>query len=238
MIRLERNEVINMHFSPLQYFPLAPLFILLFLFVIVIIVALIEFGIIQYAYEKMGVSRRYVFAILLLSLAGSAINIPVAELPEKEVVSDRIVNFFGVLHVIPMVKEWPHTIIAVNLGGAVVPLMLSVYLIVKNGLYLRGAVAIAAVSVLVHAMSTPVPGLGIAVPPLLPGVFSAIIAVLLSRRYSAPLAYISGSMGTLIGADLLNLAKIQGLGAPIASLGGAGTYDGIFISGIIAVLLA
>ena len=45
-------------------------------------------------------------------------------------------------------------------------------------------------------------------------------------------------MGTLIGADLLNLGKIHGLGAPIASIGGAGTFDGVFLSGILAVLLA
>jgi uncharacterized membrane protein len=52
------------------------------------------------------------------------------------------------------------------------------------------------------------------------------------------LAYISGSLGTLIGADLLNLNNIQGLGAPVASIGGAGTFDGIFVTGILAVLLA
>jgi hypothetical protein len=37
---------------------------------------------------------------------------------------------------------------------------------------------------------------------------------------------------------LLNLGKIQGLGAPVASIGGAGKFDGIFLTGIIAVLLA
>jgi uncharacterized membrane protein len=45
-------------------------------------------------------------------------------------------------------------------------------------------------------------------------------------------------MGTLIGADLTNLDKIRGLGAPVASIGGAGTFDGIFLTGILAVLLA
>ena len=45
-------------------------------------------------------------------------------------------------------------------------------------------------------------------------------------------------MGTLIGADIMNLGKIQGLGAPVASIGGAGTFDGVFLVGIVAVLLA
>jgi len=62
--------------------------------------------------------------------------------------------------------------------------------------------------------------------------------VLLSREYAAPLAYISGCLGTLIGADLLNLRVMGELGASIASIGGAGTFDGVFLTGILAVLLA
>jgi len=64
---------------------------------------------------------------------------------------------------------------------------------------------------------------------------TAIIALLLSREQAAPLAYI----GSLIGADLLNLGSARGLGAPVASIGGAGTFDGIFfLIGIVAVLIA
>jgi uncharacterized membrane protein len=49
---------------------------------------------------------------------------------------------------------------------------------------------------------------------------------------------VGGTMGTLIGADILNLDKISSLGAPVASIGGAGTFDGIFLTGILAVLVA
>jgi uncharacterized membrane protein len=94
------------------------------------------------------------------------------------------------------------------------------------------------VSALVHWMAHPVPGVGIAVPVLVPPVAATAVAVILSWRYAPALAFISGTLGTLIGADLLNLGKIQGLGAPIASIGGAGTFDGIFTTGILAVLLA
>jgi len=66
-----------------------------------------------------------------------------------------------------------------------------------------------------------------------PVVATAILALVLSREYAAPLAYIGGSMGTLIGADILNLDNIGSLGAPIASIGGAGTFDGIFLTGIL-----
>ena len=89
-----------------------------------------------------------------------------------------------------------------------------------------------------HWLANPVPGVGIAVPVFIPAVVTAVVSLLLSRINTAPLAYISGSMGTLIGADLTNLDKVQGLGAPVASIGGAGTFDGIFLTGILAVLLA
>ena len=64
------------------------------------------------------------------------------------------------------------------------------------------------------------------------------VIVLLSLRYAAPLAYIGGSLRTLVGADLLNLGRVQGLGAPVVSIGGAGTFDGIFLTGVLAVLIA
>ena len=64
------------------------------------------------------------------------------------------------------------------------------------------------------------------------------MALALTWRFAAPLAYIGGSLGVLIGADLLNLSLLRGLGAPVASIGGAGTFDGIFLTGVIAVLLA
>src|SRR5262249_3762560 len=78
---------------------------------------------------------------------------------------------------------------------------------------------------------------GITVPPFIPPVAAAGAALLLSWRRAPPLAYIAGSVGTLVGADLMNFHHIQGLGAPVASIGGAGTFDGVFLSGILAVLL-
>ena len=89
-----------------------------------------------------------------------------------------------------------------------------------------------------YLLAQPVPGLGIAIPIVAPPLITAIVALLTTRTKIAAVAYVSGSLGTLIGADLLNLGRIQGLGAPVAAIGGAGTFDGIFITGIVAVLLA
>ena len=84
----------------------------------------------------------------------------------------------------------------------------------------------------------PVAGLGIALPIFVPAISTAILALVISRQYAAILAYVGGSLGTLIGADLLNIGNIQGLGAPVASIGGAGTFDGIFVTAILAVIIA
>jgi uncharacterized membrane protein len=222
----------------MHYIPLAlPFFLVLFVLFGLLII-LIEIGILQYAYEKMGIDRRYIFTLLFLSLLGSYVNIPVAELPAEYVHSGQVVTFYGMRYVVPVVREWPRTIIAVNVGGAVIPVILSVYLLIKNSIYTRGVIAVAIVTFVVHLVAHPVPGVGIAEPPFAPPLVATAVAVLLSRQYAAPLAYVAGSLGTLIGADLLNLWKIQGLGAPVASIGGAGTFDGIFVTGILAVLLA
>ncbi len=224
--------------STFHYFPLAAPFLLAFLLFFALLIFLIEVGIIEYAYEKIGINRRYIFGLLLLSLLGSYVNIPVAELPGEKIIGGREIFYYGVLYVIPSVHRLPGTIIAVNLGGAVVPTLVSVYLMVKHGIYFRAVVAVMIVTAVVHMLAEPVEGLGIAVPTFIPPLIAAAAALLLSRKAAAVLAYISGSLGTLIGADLLNLGEIQGLGAPVASIGGAGTFDGIFLTSIAAVLLA
>ena len=116
--------------------------------------------------------------------------------------------------------------------------MLSLYLLLRYRLWLLGVAAVAIVSAVCHALAEPVPGLGIALPVFVPPLAAAAVALVLSRPYAPMLAYISGSLGCLIGADLLNLGRIEGLGAPVASIGGAGTFDGIFLTGAFAVLLA
>jgi uncharacterized membrane protein len=221
-----------------HFIPLALPFFLALLALAALVFALVEIGILRYAYEKMGVNRRYVFTILVLSLLGSYVNIPVAQLPPEHVLSGREVTFFGMRYVIPLVEEWPGTVVAVNLGGAVIPVLLSLYLLVKKAVYRPALLATALVTVVVHALASPVRGVGISVPIFVPPLVAAAAAVLLARKSAPAVAYIAGSLGTLIGADLMNLGRIQGLGAPIASIGGAGTFDGVFVTGIVAVLLA
>jgi uncharacterized membrane protein len=224
--------------SQVQYLPITPgLFsILVLLFAGLII--LIQLRILRYAYLRLGLGPGMALLLLFGSLVGSYFNIPIAVLPGKAVRSGEIVDFFGMRYVVPLVTQWPGTVLAVNVGGAVIPTLMSTYLMLRYQLWLKATIAVIAIAFIIHMLATPVPGVGIAVPVFVPVVVTAILAFLLSREYAAPLAYIGGSMGTLIGADLLNLDKIGSLGAPVASIGGAGTFDGIFLTGILAVLLA
>ena len=128
--------------------------------------------------------------------------------------------------------------LAVNVGGAVIPTLMSAYLVLRYQLWLKAAIAVAVIAVVIHSMATPVHGVGIAVPVFAPVVATAILAFILSREYAAPLAYIGGSMGTLDRRRSAQSRQDRGLGAPVASIGGAGTFDGIFLTGILAVLLA
>jgi len=223
--------------SQVHYLPLTPgLFsILVILFAALII--LIQLRILRYAYMRLGIGPGGALLLLFGSLIGSYFNIPITILPGP-VRSAQIVDFYGMRYVVPLVTSWPGTVLAVNVGGAVIPTLMSTYLVLRYQLWFKAAIATAIIAAVIHSMATPVSGVGIAVPVFLPVVTTAILAFILSREYAAPLAYIGGSMGTLIGADLLNLDKIAGLGAPVAYIGGAGTFDGIFLTGILAVLLA
>src|SRR6516225_3917280 len=191
-----------MQISQMNYLPLAPSFfaILIGFFFIVLILRSV-----RYAYESLGVSSNAAMFLLFATLIGSIFNIPIAELPPERVVSDQIIDFFGMRYVVPLVSDWGGTVVAVNVGGAVIPTMMSIYLLIKRELWAKGLVATAIVALVIHWMANPVPGLGIAVPVFMPVLVTAIVAVILSREESAPLAYISGSLGTLIGADLTNL---------------------------------
>ena len=224
--------------NELQYIPLALQFFLFLVGLFIFIVVLIQVQVLQYAYGKLGLSSGAALLLLLASLIGSYFNIPLAELPEREVRSGQVVDFFGMRYVVPVVADWPRTVIAVNVGGALIPTLLSLYLLLKNRIWGSAAVATIVVTIACYLLAQPVPGIGIAIPSLIPPIIAATVALLVAHTNVAAVAYISGSMGTLIGADLLNLSKVQGLGAPVVSIGGAGTFDGVFLTGIIAVLLA
>jgi uncharacterized membrane protein len=227
-----------MPYEHIHYLPVGwPLFAVLFL-VVVALAFLFGIRVLHSVYVNLGVSSGMAVLLLVGTLVGSTINVPLAQFYEPRVVHATQIDAFGEAYQTPAEVDWPGTVIAANVGGAIIPTLMSLYLLLRFGFWGRGAIAVGAVTILCHALATPVPGLGIALPAFAPGVAAGVAGLVLSRRLAAPIAYVSGSLGTLIGADLMNLDKLQTMGASVASIGGAGTFDGVFLAGVIAVIIA
>ena len=216
------------------FLPIGCLIFLFFILALPILFILGYFHIVTIGFEKLGISPEITIFLLLAILIGSAINIP---LGRKRVFVKEQRMFFGLFKVRqPEVQG-----IAINLGGAVIPILLSFYFIFlswRAGFDLK-SVLIATILMIILAkfLARVIPGRGISLPAFIPPIFSAIFALIIAPNFAAPVAFIAGTLGVLIGADLLNLKKVQKYGG-FVSIGGAGVFDGIFLVGIISALLA
>ncbi|MFO1436580.1 MAG: DUF1614 domain-containing protein [Gammaproteobacteria bacterium] len=217
--------------------PFSPIYFLLFLLLLIGLVAVAQFGLIQLTISKLGLSPHSAFVLLLSSLIGSGINLPLFTVRSASPQPPVEPFFHGLLRSALPGKPG-YTIIAVNLGGCLIPLTLCYYLFAHTPLsWAQTLLATAVVAGVSYAMSRPISGLGVGMPPFVAPVTAALVSISISSEHCAPLAYISGVLGVLIGADILRLGDIKKMGPPVASIGGAGTFDGIFLTGILAVLL-
>ena len=201
-------------------------------------VTILYLGVLSLALDKLGLSRHSATLLLVGTLLGSVINLPLfqirAEAPPGGA-PPHPPNFpFG--RPVPFTGR---TIIAINVGGALIPVSFSIFLAATNQLPpLPLLLSISIVTAVCYFASRPIRGLGMGMPIFVAPVAAAMTAVMLEPQHSAPLAYICGTLGVLVGADLLHLKDIRKIGIPLASIGGAGTFDGIFLTGIVAVLLS
>ncbi|KAA0000426.1 MAG: DUF1614 domain-containing protein [Thermoplasmata archaeon] len=213
-----------------------PFFILLFFFFFIIIFS------IPHAFTKLGIPPFIAYLLFFISLLGSTVNIPIKEIERKATHAYHRITFWGITYTIPRTGQ-EKTIIAINLGGAIIPISIALYIMIhllliqSYSLLLKTLIAMLIASLIFHLFAKPVRGIGIAMPAFLPPLIAASLSILFAPENPAVVAYVSGTLGTLIGADILNLQKIKELDTPFASIGGAGTFDGIFLAGIIAVLL-
>ncbi|MEW5757276.1 MAG: DUF1614 domain-containing protein [Pseudomonadota bacterium] len=213
--------------------------LLLILVLLSLLLALVQIGLLTLAFEKLGLSPGSGLVLLLVSLFGSQINLPLVSVTASPPPEDSLATAWRSILRLPPLPFTGKTIIAVNVGGCLVPVFFSIYLLNRSGIDLSTALlGIGMVSTISYLVSRPIPGIGIGMPILVGPLAAAMVGILLAPENSAPLAYICGTLGVLIGADLLRLKDVRRLGAPIASIGGAGTFDGIFITGVVAVLLA
>ena len=213
-----------------------PLLYLVFLSVLLIIV--LQLGIFGIVLAKLGLSPNSAMLLLGSTLLGSLINLRLFTM--NSTAEDLPGNYQAprlFLNPIPVLKG--KIIVALNVGGALIPICFSLYLISLHSVTpLQFIPAISIVASISYIFSRPIKGLGIGIPIFIAPITAAFSALMISPEHSAPLAYICGTLGVLIGADLFRLKDIKQMAVPIAAIGGAGTFDGIFFTGIIAVLLA
>jgi uncharacterized membrane protein len=219
--------------------PHPPSVLAAFFGVLVVLAVLVEVRAAGLAFTLAGLSPAWSLAALLASLLGSAINIPVARLRTPPARVEYVeVRYFGIVHLVPVGRPG-QVIVAVNVGGALVPTAVSLFLIQHADLWVVAPAAIGFVAAIVHLAARPVPGFGILIPMFVPAVAAVAVALLLAgHAQTGALAYVAGSMGTLIGGDLSNARWFRRMRARFLSIGGAGTFDGIFLAGILAVILA
>src|SRR5260370_26687345 len=150
--------------SQVHYLPLTPGFFSILVFLAVGLIIRIQLRILRYAYMRLGVGRGAAMLLLIGSLIGSYFNLPVTVLPGPPVTSGQIVDFYGMRYVVPVVVSWPGTVVAVNVGGAAIPPIMSTYLVLRYQLWLKAAVPTAATAFIIPSLATPVPGVAIAAP--------------------------------------------------------------------------
>lgn len=217
------------------FFPFSVFFLFLLLFLVPLVLLLIQSQVISFAFLKLGLTPFQGFLFFTLCLMGSGMNIPVKKYSTRvlEVDYPESLLFY---RFIPRVN---HRILALNMGGAVMPLLLCLRLLLMLPIPVTILLTVL-IALITYKLARPTPGIGIKVPVFLPPLLSSLFAILLAPPDTAPqVAYFSGTVGTLLGADLFHLKDIlKDKRAGIISIGGAGIFDGIFLIGIFSVLLA
>ncbi|MCX8176423.1 MAG: DUF1614 domain-containing protein [Candidatus Bathyarchaeota archaeon] len=228
-----------------------PQFFLVFLLTLVFLPFFLIFYGVIFRYG-LGIPLPLVFIIVWVSLVGGVINFPLKEFKVNQpVLVSREISFFGFRWVIPeVVLREQKMIVAINLGGAIIPILVSAYLLLYTIpiidpspplTYMKIAILTFIIALVVNKFSRIVPGVGIMIPGFIPPLLTAVLTIIIFPVFTPAnpyiIGYVSGSLGTLIGADLLNIKKFPNLRAGMISIGGAGTFDGIYLTGVMAVFL-
>lgn len=195
---------------------------------------IVFFDLVTLSFNRMGIPPWATVLFFVVSFLGSRVNIPlwqnVRYTPGHRVVLHGFFYFQP-----PRITD---QVVAINVGGAVIPLLLCIWLLPRAP-FLRTVLATIVVAVISHMAATIVPSRGVEMPVWVAPVSAAVLGLVLTfGRGAAPLAYIAGTLGALIGADITNLAALSQLGGGVLSIGGAGVFDGVFLAGLVATLLS
>lgn len=215
-----------------------PLLLLLGLFLLPLFLA----DVLLTALAKLGFGPQTSILIALGVFLGGMINLPVKKIPREEQVEMAPVRLFGLGQFFPVpVRRRTYTVIAVNVGGCLIPGAIAFYELVRaadQGLLLAALAAVVINVVVCYFAAQPIPNFGIAMNPFVPAIAAAACGLLFAPDFAPPVAFAAGVLGPLVGADLFHLQAIMKTTTGMASIGGAGTFDGIVLSSLIATLLA
>ncbi|MEW6981228.1 DUF1614 domain-containing protein [Colwelliaceae bacterium 6471] len=194
------------------------------------------------ALYRLGIDPLLGVLAILSIIIGSFINIPIKRYKiSRKLELPPIILYGWYRWYPPQQLKQNEMVLAVNVGGCVVPLLLALYQLIRlinNNELIAPLVAIAINVIFCYRISELKAGVGILMPAFYPGIVAAISGLLLYPEHPAAVAFCAGIFGPLIGADLLRLKQIVRLGEGSAVIGGAGTFDGIVVSGFIALLLS
>ena len=186
--------------------------------------------------------------IVIAMLLGGLVNIPISRVANDERLLVHSLGAFGFFDFWPEIRRvCRETIVAVNVGGCLIPTGLAAYELyhlskaAPHALWPAAAASLIAI-VVCYLTARPTPRVGVVIPGLIPAFVAALSALVLAPHQAPPVAFIAGVAGPLIGADLLNLKailrEVPRLETAMISIGGAGTFDGIVLSSITAAYLA
>lgn len=233
----------------LRFDPYLPQFGCLFLLLALLglcLLPLVALDVMEQALRNLHLSGPAVLLTMLGILLGGLINLPLYRIEHEEPQPVLRGYFLPGWGWVPLPRAPQQTIVAVNVGGCLIPAALALYetRLAWSDPQARGALLVAVlVNVAVcYWLARPIAGVGIALPALVPPLVAVLLAWLFlgqaESELRAPVAFVAGVCGPLIGADLLHLRQFARVPAGIISIGGAGTFDGIVISGLAAAFLA
>ena len=227
--------------------PVSVIAVIILLGLLVLIIPLFILGLIGAAFIRLGFSWISALVVILLMVFGSFVNIPVYRIRRNVIRfsrNDASGQDLFMSH--PSTNIWDIPV-SCNLGGAVIPAGISAFLLYKaipiTGLSLAftASAGIIIVAVITFFSTRIVPGVGIHVPLLIPGLTALFAGLILTGGTgltAAVTAFVGGTIGTLSGGNIANLFRIRDIEIPHVCIGGSGTFGAVFICCILPALIA
>lgn len=201
------------------------------------------------ALRNLHLSPPAAMLVMLGIFFGSVINLPLYSIPREHAYPmPTVAPLAGWPIPFPLQQVRHETLVAVNVGGCIIPVLLAAWMLphlIDAGAHVAGVLIAGIVlnTAVCYQAARPVRNVGIAMPAFISPVTAFAVAMLglggpQFDPYRAQVAFIVGISGPLLGADLLHWRQFSHIATGMVSIGGAGTWDGIVLSGLLAAFFA